>query len=103
MKLAELISNHYENVMPIESLNALRTGNDAKMVFEILSNGFSYRDKEYSLDADSILKAVRDYSEGFVVDIAKRFSSPSNKFEMSQKQAWCVAFAFIKIQEELSY
>jgi hypothetical protein len=98
-KLADLRANATYASMSVESLNEMRKSNNAKNVFDCLD--FDYNDKCYSLSADSILKAVKIHSEGFVVDIATRFSDPSNKFEMSQKQAWCVAYAFCKIKNEL--
>lgn len=98
-RLAEIRSKATYASMSLEELNNLRASGDAKSVFNCLS--FDYNDKCYSLTAESILKAVKNYSEGFVADIATRFSSPSNKFEMSEKQAWCVAFAFIKIKNTL--
>jgi hypothetical protein len=99
MKLAEMISNQTYSSLSIEKLNEMRKSKKAKNVFECLN--FDYNDKCYSLTADSILKAVKLNCTGFIVDVATRFSSPSNKFAMSEKQAWCVAFAFIKIQKEL--
>lgn len=101
MKLAEMIANYYESSMTEEQLNNLRTSANAKSVFNCLD--FNYSDNCYSNDADSIMKFVAKYSKGFVVDIANRFSDPSNKYPMSDKQKWCVAFAFIKINKILSY
>jgi hypothetical protein len=101
MKLADMIANHHESSRTEEQLNNLRTSGNAKSVFDCLD--FNYSEKCYSNDADSIMKFVGIYSEGFVLDIAKRFSDPSNKYPMSDKQRWCIAFAFIKINQTLSY
>lgn len=98
-KLAELRANATYASMSVENLNKMRTSNNAKNVFDCLN--FDYNDKCYSLTADSILKAVKIHSEGFVVDIATRFQDASNHFAMSEKQAWCVAYAFCKIKNEL--
>lgn len=98
-KLAELRANATYATMSIEGYNEMRRAGNAKLVFDCLN--FDFNDKCYSLTADSILKAVKLNCEGFVKDIATRFTDPSNKFAMSEKQAWCIAFAFIKIQKEL--
>lgn len=98
-KLADIRANATYSSMSVGGLNEMRKSNNAKHVFDCLS--FDYNDKCYSLTADSILKAVKIHGEGFVVDIATRFSDPSNKFAMSEKQAWCVAYAFCKIKNEL--
>lgn len=98
-KLADLRAKATYSTMSIEGFNEMRKAGNAKRVFDCLS--FDYNDKCYSLTADSILKAVKQNCNGFVKDIATRFSDPSNKFAMSEKQAWCIAFAFVKIQKEL--
>ena len=101
MKLADMIAEHYETSMTEEQLNNFRTSGNAKAVFNCLN--FNYSDKCYSADADSILKFVAKYSKEFAADIAKKYSDVSNKYEMTEKQAWCIAFAFIKINQKLSY
>ena len=98
-KLADIRANATYSSMSLEGLNEMRTSKNAKNVFDCLS--FDYNDKCYSLTADSILKAVKTYCNGFVKDIATRFQDASNHFAMSEKQAWCVAYAFIKIENEL--
>ncbi len=98
-KLAELRANATYSSMSIEDLNDMRKSNNARKVFDCLK--FDFNDKCYSDAADSILKAVMTYCDGFVKDIATRFQSASNHYEMSEKQSWCVAFAFVKIQNEL--
>ena len=98
-KIAELRAKATYSTMSIEDFNEMRKAGSAKKVYDCLS--FDYNDKCYSLTADSILKSVKLNCEGFVKDIATRFSDHSNKLAMSEKQAWCVAFAFIKIQKEL--
>ena len=98
-KLAELRATATYSQMSLEAMNEMRKAGNAKRVFDCLN--FDYNDKCYSLTADSILKAVKIYGQGFVTDIAKRFQDAGNRFEMSQKQAWCVAFAFVKIENEL--
>jgi hypothetical protein len=67
----------------------------------MLRTGYDYYDKDYSDFTCCIMSAVARYSEGFVVDIAKRFSDISNKYEMSEKQQWCIAYAFLKIKNTL--
>ena len=98
-KLADLRANANYSSISVEKLNEMRKSNNAKNVFDCLS--FDFNDKCYSLTADSILKAVKIHGEGFVVDIATRFADPSNKFAMREKQAWCIAYAFCKIKNEL--
>ena len=98
-KLAELRADATYSQKSLEAMNEMRKSGNAKRVFDCLN--FDYNDRCYSLTADSILKAVKIYGQGFVTDIAKRFQDAGNSFEMSQKQAWCVAFAFVKIENEL--
>ena len=99
MKLADAREKAMTTSMTIEDFNALKKQGDAKEVFQKLA--FDSYNKEYSLIADSILKAVKFHASGFAVDIATRFQDPSNKFEMSYKQKWVIAFAFINIKKEL--
>ena len=98
-KLAELRAAATYSQMSLEAMNEMRKAGNAKRVFECLN--FDYNDKCYSLTADSILKAVKIYGQGFVKDIATKYQDAGNKYAMSEKQAWCVAFAFVKIGNEL--
>ena len=99
-RLAELRANATYSSMSLECLNEMRISGNAKNVFNCLS--FDYNDRCYSLTADSILKAVMQNCNGFVKDIATKYQDASNKYAMSEKQAWCIAFAFIKIENELT-
>lgn len=57
---------------------------------------------EYDEIADTIIDMVAHYATGFVVDIAKRFrfTGELDGREMSEKQRWCVSFAFQKLTDE---
>ena len=48
-------------------------------------------------DAEDILKIVMRFGEGFVVDICDK--ALNKGWSLSDKQRWCVAFAFLKISE----
>jgi hypothetical protein len=97
--LSEIRANATYSVMSIEELNNLRKSGVAKNVFSKLR--FDKNDNCYTLTAETILTAVKMYCDGFVKDIATRFSDTANRTEMSEKQAWVVSFAFIKIHNEL--
>lgn len=104
MKIADMIAESHERTITSQELNQLRTSGDAKRVYHLLERGWDSnngRDGSYDFVADTILSAVAKNSTGFVVDIANRFRDVSNRYEMSQKQTWCVAFAFLKISTEL--
>lgn len=74
---------------------------EVKLVFDSVSRGFS-QDHEtgkgftsYHEIGETILEFVRDCSTSFVSDIAAKalkFGNPSDK------QSWCVAYEFVKIQ-----
>jgi hypothetical protein len=52
--------------------------------------------------ADLILEAVAAMGEGYVVDICKKAieARTFGKEYLSEKQAWCVVYAFVKISDE---
>jgi len=50
--------------------------------------------------AQTILEFVRDCSSTFCSDICKKAIEKS--FELSEKQAWCVSYEFIKIKHQFS-
>lgn len=86
----------------IETAADLRKGN-VKNIFNAIDGIFVAGSKfEYSEVADTILDMVQLYAEGFVKDIAKRFrfNGELGGRTMSDKQRWCVAFAFQKITDE---
>jgi len=97
-KLADLRAAATYQTVTKEMINDLRTSKNAKKVFDCMN--FDYNDKTYTNVADSILFAVENNCSGFVVDIAKRFRMST--FPMSEKQTWCIAFAFIKIENEIT-
>jgi len=75
---------------------------NVKEVFNFIKSGF---DSDYetmkgftsfSDMPETILEFVRDCSKGFQSDVATKALKYGN---MSEKQAWCVAFEFIKIKE----
>lgn len=57
---------------------------------------------EYCTYAEDIFAIVEKFGEGFVVDICHRVneSLTGRTIELSEKQRWCIAFAFLKITEE---
>lgn len=86
----------------IETAADLRKGN-VKNIFNAIDGIFVSGSKfEYSDVADTILDMVANYAQGFVTDIAKRFrfNGELGGRAMSDKQRWCVAFAFQKLSDE---
>lgn len=86
----------------IETAADLRKGN-VKNIFAAIDGIFVSGSKfEYSDVADTILDMVANYAQGFVTDIAKRFrfNGELGGRVMSDKQRWCVAFAFQKLSDE---
>jgi len=77
-------------------------GKNVKSIYNALEGDFVGKSKfEYSLLADTILEIVAKGAEGFVKDIAERFHSIDNRYPMSDKQRWCVAFAYQKVSDEV--
>lgn len=90
----------------IEMASELRKGN-VKNIFNAIDGRVEMgmngkKEFEYSDIADTIIEMVAKYATGFVVDIAKRFGlfGELDGREMSEKQRWCVAFAFQKLTDE---
>lgn len=86
----------------IELAAELKAGN-VKKIFNAIDGGFESKSKfEYSELADTILEMVARYANGFVTDIAKRFryNGELGGRIMSDKQRWCVAFAFQKLTDD---
>ena len=54
--------------------------------------------QEWIEPAEIIFDAVLKFGEGFVTDICQR--AKNGLFNLSDKQKWCVAFAFQKLSEE---
>lgn len=100
MKLADMMSSHYERTITSEELNDLRISGNAKKVFEAISNNFFERDRAYGSLAQYIFSAVQKHSSGFVVEIAKKAILSS--FPLSEKQTWCLSFSFLKISHQLT-
>lgn len=70
-------------------------------IFDALDGGHtSKRSFEYSDLACAIMTIVKNKCEGFVVDICERFTAIDNRYAMTDKQRWCVAFAFAKLTAE---
>lgn len=91
----------------IELAADLRKGN-IKNIFNAIDGDFRQKTTgrgtafEYDEVADTILEMVARYATGFVTDIAKRFRFNGELAGrvMSDKQRWCVAFAFQKLTDE---
>ena len=90
MKLAERRAAEKEATYSEKSLSALKADKNPKAVFDALKFNF---DGHYTPAACQIFDEVKK-NGGFVADIATRFST--SNYEMSEKQAWCIAYAFIK-------
>ena len=90
-----------------ESFINLYEAKNAKRVFDSIFGFWQERDfsgawrrggfTQYSDIAEDIFRIVMKYGEGFVVDICDK--ALNKAWELSDKQRWCVAFAFLKISE----
>lgn len=84
--------------------NAIES-NKVRNIFNLADGHFvSDHEFEYGNPATIIFELVKNYGEGFVVDICTRvLDSIKNgrTIVLSEKQRWCVAFAAIKIAAEM--
>lgn len=93
LKMTQEFKSTYQKVAEIA---------DAKTAFNTVSRGFSEDFKNgrftaYHEIGETVLEFVRDCSSTFCADIAKKALQYGNP---SEKQAWCVAFEFIKIKHQ---
>jgi hypothetical protein len=84
-----------------EQVRELKVAGNAKAVFGQLrlDGGFdmgSRQETEWALNAEIILEEVAKNGSGFKKDIATKALKYKN---ISEKQAWCVAFDFIAISK----
>jgi hypothetical protein len=93
-KLANDLAAIHEANFTAEEFNRLRVDKNAKRIFDILFRGWSYNNKEYSAKSREILDFVASNIKGFQADIAAKAKS-IDAYEMTQKQIWCIAYAFI--------
>ena len=71
-------------------------------IYDALDGDFIYGGHfDYSPIASAIMEMVIEAEQGFVSDICKRFSACDNRYPMSEKQRWCVAFAFAKVSDAI--
>lgn len=78
--------------------NLVADGN-VRNIFNTVDYHFTNsHDIEYSDTAMVIMEIVAKYGEGFVIDICNRVLE--NNIQLTEKQRWCVAFAFLKITAE---
>lgn len=77
----------------------LKTKN-VKEIFNAIYNCYDFQLKEYCGIGSAIIEIVAEGAEGFVKDICQRFGGFGVR-SMSEKQAWCVAFAFQKVADEV--
>lgn len=71
-------------------------------IFDAIDGDFSYDGNfDYSPIASAIMEIVMEAEQGFVADICKRFSAIDNRYPMSDKQRWCVAFSFAKVSDAI--
>lgn len=74
----------------------------AGAIFNALDGRFvSGHEFEYSDVASAIMDFVSASTTGFVADICNRFNSIDNRYAMSDKQRWCVAYALQKVSDEV--
>lgn len=77
----------------------LKTKN-VKEIFNAIYNCYDFQLKEYCGIGSAIIEIVAEGAEGFVKDICQRFGGFGVR-SMSEKQTWCVAFAFQKVADEV--
>lgn len=83
-----------------EIASELRTKN-VKVIFNEIDGNYEMNGFCYSALASAIMEMVIESADGFVKDICERFNAIDNKRVMSDKQRWCVAFAFQKVSDEV--
>ena len=89
----------YKSIIDIAS--ELR-GKSVKAIYDALDYFFVSKHKtEYTDLATTIMDIVAEGGSGAAKDIATRFASPTNKYVMSEKQRWSVAYAFQKIDDSV--
>lgn len=77
-------------------------GKSVKTIYDALDYYFVSKNKtEYTDLATTIMDIVAEGGSGAAKDIATRFASPTNKYTMSDKQRWSVAYAFQKIDDSV--
>lgn len=82
---------------------AFELKNNVKAIFNAIDcKAVSKNLFEYTCIASAIMDIVENGCDGFVVDICKRFNDATRSYSyiMSDKQRWCVAFAFNKMSDE---
>lgn len=71
-------------------------------IFDAIDGDYVYGGHfDYSPIASAIMEMVMEAEQGFVADICKRYSAIDNRYPMSDKQRWCIAFAFAKVSDEV--
>jgi hypothetical protein len=71
-------------------------------IFDAIDGDYVYGGHfDYSPIASAIMEMVMEAERGFVADICKRYSAIDNRYPMSDKQRWCIAFAFAKVSDEV--
>lgn len=89
----------YKSIIDIAS--ELR-GKSVKAIYDALDYYFVAQNQtQYTDLATTIMDLVAEGGTGAAKDIATRFASPSNKYVMSTKQRWSVAYAFQKIDDSV--
>jgi hypothetical protein len=79
-------------------------GKNVKSIFNAIDGDFVSKGRfEYDLLASCIMDIVAKGAEGFIKDICERYNSEQNHYPMSDKQRWCVAFAFQKVSDEVCF
>lgn len=93
MKTTEILSELHNSNFTEDQINNFRLEKNVKKVFDFLRNGWSCQEKEYKVKCYQILDFVAKNIKGFQADIAEK--AKINRFPMSEKQTWCIAYAFI--------
>lgn len=86
------MKNAYQLAVDLKSQNV-------KNIFNAIDNCYDFGSKQYEGIGSCIIKIVGEAAEGFVKDICQRFGGQCRP--MSEKQTWCVAFAFQKVSDEV--
>jgi hypothetical protein len=82
----------------VQSLINAKNSNK-KAIFEAITIGLNHD----NVVAWNIVEVVMKKAEGFVVDICSRINDSINKgqkVKVSEKQAWCIVYAFVKLTDE---
>lgn len=82
-----------------ERAKELKAQGNVKLIFDNVDYDFvSKHESEYDIFSQMIMEIVAKFSAGFVVDICEK--ALKKNIRLSEKQRWCIAYAFAKITDE---